>query len=91
MSAQRALGQRQKLETRRSIKVNCKCHDLTREFLIVENIRPACQLDLTADFGVNSNAKLTPNGQPRKKAKLVFRAVSTVYTVTLTPILVQIS
>ena len=32
-----------------------------REFVIAENIRLVCLLDLTADFGVKSNAKLTPD------------------------------
>ena len=31
--------------------------------MIVENIRLICLLDLTADFGVKTNAKLTPNCQ----------------------------
>ena len=34
-----------------------------REFVIVENIRLVCLLELTADFGVKTNAKLTPNCQ----------------------------
>ena len=32
---------------------------ISREFEIVENIRLICLLDLTADFGVKTNAKLT--------------------------------
>ena len=57
-----------------------------REIVIVENIRLVHQLDLTGDFGVKTNTKLTPNCQLKEKSKLVFRAVCTLYTVTLTPI-----
>ena len=31
--------------------------NVSREFVIVENIRLVCLLDLTADFGVKTNAK----------------------------------
>ena len=31
------------------------------EFVIVEKIRLVCLLELTADFGVNTYVKLTPN------------------------------
>ena len=49
----------------------------TREFIIVENIRLVCLLDLTADFCV----KATPNIQLREKTGIQ----SCLYTVTLTP------
>ena len=42
-----------------------------REFLIVENIRQVGQQDPTADFGIETNAKLTPDCQLREIAKLV--------------------
>ena len=45
-----------------------------REFVLVENIRQVCLLELTADFGVKTNAKLMPDYQLRERAKLVFRA-----------------
>ena len=32
----------------------------SREIVIVENIRLVCLLDLTADFKVKTNTKLTP-------------------------------
>ena len=40
-----------------------------REFVIVENKRLVCLLDLTADFGVKTNAKLTPIFELREKSK----------------------
>ena len=40
-----------------------------REIVIVENIRLVHQLDLTGDFGVKTNAKLTPIFKPRDKSK----------------------
>ena len=58
----------------------------SKEFVMVENIRLISLLDLTGDFGVKTNTKLTPNCQLKEKSKLVFRAVCTLYTVTLTPI-----
>ena len=39
---------------------NHSCVIQPREFVIVENIRLVRLLDLTADFGVKTNAKLTP-------------------------------
>ena len=33
---------------------------MTKEFVIVQNIRRVCLLDISADFGVKTNAKLTP-------------------------------
>ena len=52
---------------------------ITRDIVIVENIRLVRLLDLTADFGVKINAKLTPlfDEQRKKRAKLVFKAVCT--------------
>ena len=52
----------------------------TREIVIVENIL----LDLTADFGVKTNAKLTPIFKLREKSKTGIQ--SCLSTVTLTPI-----
>ena len=51
------------------------------KFVIVENLRLVCLLDLTADFGVKTNTKLTPKCQlrERERAKLVFRAVCTAF------------
>ena len=46
-----------------------------KDFVIVENIRLVCLLDLTADFGDKKNAKLTPICQLIGRAKLEFRAV----------------
>ena len=40
-----------------------------RESVIVENIRLVCLLELTADFGVKTNAKLTSICQLRDKRK----------------------
>ena len=46
---------------------------IVREIVIVENIR---LLDLTADFGVKINAKLTPIFKLReRRAKLAFKTV----------------
>ena len=42
---------------------------MTREFVIVENKRQVCLLNLTADTGVETNAKLTPICQLRGKSK----------------------
>ena len=53
----------------------------SREFLIVENIRLVCRIDLTADFGVKTNAKFTPNCKLREKSKIGI--LSSLYTVTL--------
>ena len=39
------------------------------EFVIVEILRQFCLLDLTADFEVKKNAKLTPDCQLRERAK----------------------
>ena len=51
---------------------------LFRDFVIVENIRLVLLLDLTSEFGVKTNAKLTPIIKLRdKRAKLVFKAVCT--------------
>ena len=50
-----------------------------REVVTVENIRLIRLLDLTADFGVKTNATLTPFCQLREKSCL--------YTVTLIPII----
>ena len=55
---------------------------LIREFVIVENIRLVCLLDLTADFGVKTNAKLTPIFELREKSKTGIQ--SCLYTVALT-------
>ena len=49
-----------------------------REIVTVENIRLFHLLDLTADFGDKTNAKLTPIFKLREKSsKLVFKAVCT--------------
>ena len=53
----------------------------SREFLIVENIRLVCRIDLTADFGVKTNAKFTPKYKLREKSKIGI--LSCLYTVTL--------
>ena len=47
----------------------------TREFVLVENIRLVCLLDLTADFGVKTNEKLIVSCE--RRAKLEFKAVCT--------------
>ena len=39
-----------------------------REFVIVDNIHLIGLLDITADFGVKTNAELTPNCQLRDKS-----------------------
>ena len=52
--------------------------------IIVENVRLVCLLDLTADFGVNTNTKLTPNCQLTEKSKTGIQ--SCMNTLTLTPI-----
>ena len=58
----------------------------TREIEGVENIRLVRLLDLTAVFGVKTNAKLTPIFKLRKKSKTGIQSCLYV-TVTLTPIL----
>ena len=47
-----------------------------REFVIVENTRLICLLDLTVNFGVKTKAKLTIFSCVGR-AQLVFRAVCT--------------
>ena len=48
------------------------------EFVVVGIIRQVCLLDLTADFGIKTKAKLTPNYQLQEKSKTgVFRVVCT--------------
>ena len=42
---------------------------IRKEIVIVENIRLVRLLDLTADFGVKTNAKLTPIFKLREKRK----------------------
>ena len=54
-----------------------------RDIVIVENIRLVRLLDLTADFGVKTYAKLTPIFKLRKKSKTCIQ--SCLYTVTLIP------
>ena len=62
----------------------------SREFIIVENIRLVRLIDLTADFGVKTNSKLTPNCQLREKRKTGIH--NCLYTVTsLTTILARTS
>ena len=39
----------------------------SREFVIVENIRQVCLIDLTADFVVKTCARLTPDCQLRRR------------------------
>ena len=56
---------------------------LIREVVLVENIRLVRLLDLTADYEVKTNAKLTLNFKLREKSKPGFQ--SCLYTVTLTP------
>ena len=56
---------------------------VSREIVIVENIRMVRLLDLTADFGVKTNAKLKPIFKLRVKSKTDIQ--SCLYTVTLTP------
>ena len=41
---------------------------IRKEIVIVENIRLVRLLDLTADFGVKTNAKLTPIFKLREKS-----------------------
>ena len=53
----------------------------SREFLIVENIRLVCRIDLTADFGVKTIAKFTPKYKLREWSKIDIH--SCLYTVTL--------
>ena len=57
---------------------------ITREFIIVENIRLASLIDLTADFEVKANAKLTPNYQLHSQSKTGIQ--SCLNTLTLTPV-----
>ena len=52
----------------------------SREFVIVENVRQVCLLDLTADLGIKTNAKLT---SVARETKVVFRAVITQTTAYL--------
>ena len=61
--------------------------DIIREFLIVENIHLVCLLDITADFGVKTNAKLTPNCQLHNQSKTGIQ--SCLYKVTLTLIFLK--
>ena len=63
---------------------NHSCVIQPKEFVIVENIRLVRLLDLTADFGVKKNAKLTPIFKLREKVKTGIQ--SCLYTVTLFPI-----
>ena len=56
----------------------------SREIFIIENIRLVFLLDLTADVGFKTNAKLTPIFMLREKSKTRFQTC--LYTVTLTPI-----
>ena len=60
----------------------------TREIVTVENRRSVRLLDLTADFGVKTNAKLTPIFMLQEKRKTGIQ--SCLYTVTLTPIFASI-
>ena len=62
---------------------------LSREFGIVEKIRLDFLLDLNADFGAKTNAKLTPNFQRGGKRKTGIQ--SCLYTVTLSPTFAWIS
>ena len=58
-----------------------------REILILENIHMyvvVSQLDLPVDFGVKTNAKMTPMCKLREKSKT--GSQSCLYAVTLTPI-----
>ena len=61
-----------------SRKKNISC----REFVIVENKHLACRLNLIADFGVETNSKLTPNCHLQEKGKTGIQ--SSLYTITLT-------
>ena len=63
--------------------------EVQREIVIVENKRLVHLLDLTTDFRVKTNAKLTPISKLREKSKICIQ--SCLYTVTLTPIFAQIS
>ena len=56
----------------------------SREIVIVENIRLVRLLDSTADFGIKTNAKLTPILKLREKSKTVIK--SCLNTETQTPI-----
>ena len=57
---------------------------IIREFEVVKNIRLVCLLDLTMDFGVKINTKLTSIFKLREKSKTGIQ--SCLYTtVTLTP------
>ena len=50
---------------------------IPREFVIVENIRQVCLLDIhNSCLGVKRKAKSTPECQLRERAKLVFRELS---------------
>ena len=61
-----------------------------REYVIVENIRLVCLLELTADFGVKTNAKLTSICQLRYKRKS--GSQSFLFTlILLTPVFAKIS
>ena len=56
---------------------------VSREFIIVENICLVCLLDLTADFEVKTNARLTPIFKLREKTE------TGIQTATLTPIFLR--
>ena len=57
----------------------------TREFVIEENIREVYLLDLTADFGVKTNTKLTPDCQRERERETKTGAQNCLYTVILVP------
>ena len=76
------------LLVRNSFRVSFHC-TTQRKIVIVENIRLGRLLDLTADFGAQTNAKLTPIFKLGEKSKKSIR--SCMYTVTLTPIFALIS
>ena len=59
------------------------------EIVILENIRLVCLQDLTADFGVKTNAKLPPILMLRENSKAKIQ--SCLYAETLTPIFTQFS
>ena len=56
---------------------------IIREFEVVKNIRLVCLLDLTMDFGVKINTKLTSIFKLREKSKTGIQL--SVHAVTLTP------
>ena len=49
---------------------HCKCN-------IIPILRQVCLLDLTADFGVESNTKWRQNVSCERRAKLALKAVCT--------------